>query len=92
VKILYISQYFPPEMGAPAARASELARHWVDAGHDVSVLTGFPNHPTGVVPEEWRPRLRRLTYYENVNEIRVYRPWLWPHPNRKDHERIRHYT
>ena len=60
VNILYISQYFPPEMGAPAARASELARHWADAGHEVSVLTGFPNHPTGVVPAEWRSRLRRL--------------------------------
>ena len=50
MKILYVSQYFPPEMGAPAARVSELARHWVKAGHEVTVLTGFPNHPTGVVP------------------------------------------
>ena len=25
-------------------------------GHDVTVLTGFPNHPTGVVPAEWRSR------------------------------------
>ncbi len=66
MKILYISQYFPPEMGAPAARASELAFHWARAGHQVSVLTGFPNHPTGVVPAEWRDRLRALTYHENV--------------------------
>jgi colanic acid biosynthesis glycosyl transferase WcaI len=66
VKILYVSQYFPPEMGAPAARAAELAQHWAQAGHQVSVLTGFPNHPTGVVPEEWRPRLRRLTYHEQI--------------------------
>ena len=66
VKILYVSQYFPPEMGAPAARAAELARHWAEAGHDVSILTGFPNHPTGVVPAEWRPRLRRLCYHEQI--------------------------
>jgi glycosyltransferase involved in cell wall biosynthesis len=66
VKILYISQYFPPEMGAPAARASELAQHWAQAGHEVSVLTGFPNHPTGVVPPEWRARLRRLVYHERI--------------------------
>jgi glycosyltransferase involved in cell wall biosynthesis len=92
VKILYISQYYPPEMGAPAARASELARHWVDAGHEVSVLTGFPNHPTGVVPQDWRPRLRRLTYYEKINEVRIYRTWLWPLPNRKAHERMRNYS
>ena len=66
MKILYVSQYFPPEMGAPAARAAELAQHWAQAGHDVSVLTGFPNHPTGIVPEEWRPRLRHLTYREKI--------------------------
>jgi hypothetical protein len=46
VKILYVSQYFPPEMGAPAARAAELAHHWSHAGHDISVLTGVPNHPS----------------------------------------------
>jgi len=60
MKILYISQYFPPEMGAPAARAVELARHWAAAGHHVTVLTGFPNHPTGVVPLEYRGKLPPL--------------------------------
>lgn len=92
MKILYVSQYFPPEMGAPAARASELARHWSDAGHEVSVLTGFPNHPTGVVPSEWRSRLRRLTYQEKVGRVNVFRTWLWPLPNRKSHERMRNYA
>jgi glycosyltransferase involved in cell wall biosynthesis len=92
VKILYISQYFPPEMGAPAARASELARHWAEAGHKVSVLTGFPNHPTGVVPAEWRSRLRRMIYQEKVGGVDVFRTWLWPLPNRKAHERMRNYA
>jgi glycosyltransferase involved in cell wall biosynthesis len=92
VKILYVSQYFPPEMGAPAARADELARRWVRMGHDVTVLTGFPNHPTGVVPAEWRSRLRRLLYKETVGGVRVVRTWLWPLPNRKAHERIRNYA
>jgi colanic acid biosynthesis glycosyl transferase WcaI len=79
-------------MGAPSARASELSRHWVHAGHQVSILTGFPNHPTGVVPLEWRSRLHRLAYRENVDGVDVYRTWLWPLPNRKAHERIRNYT
>jgi colanic acid biosynthesis glycosyl transferase WcaI len=92
VNILYVSQYFPPEMGAPAARAAELAQHWARRGHRVSVLTGFPNHPTGVVPEEWRPRLRRLVYRENIGGIDVFRTWLWPLPNRKSHERMRNYA
>ena len=92
MNLLYISQYFPPEMGAPSARASELARHWADAGHQVSVLTGFPNHPTGVVPAEWRSRLRRLMYHQKIGQVDVYRTWLWPLPNRKAHERMRNYA
>ena len=92
MKILYVSQYFPPEMGAPAARAAELAHHWSQAGHEVSVLTGFPNHPTGVVPPEWRARLHRLTYQERIGRVNVFRTWLWALPNRKSHERVRNYT
>ena len=79
-------------MGAPAARAAELAFHWAEAGHDVSVLTGFPNHPTGVVPDEWRPRLRRVIYGEKIGSVNVYRTWLWALPNRKSHERMRNYA
>ena len=79
-------------MGAPAARAAELAQHWAQAGHEVSVLTGFPNHPTGVVPQEWRPRLYRLTYHEKAGKVDVFRTWLWPLPNRKAHERMRNYA
>jgi colanic acid biosynthesis glycosyl transferase WcaI len=79
-------------MGAPAARASELARHWAIMGHDVTVLTGFPNHPTGVVPPEWRARMRRLVYKEIVDGVKVIRTWLWPLPNRKAHERMRNYA
>lgn len=107
MKILYVSQYFPPEMGAPAARAVELAQHWARERHKVSILTGFPNHPTGVVPPEWRPRLRRLTFHERVSSnapdscevggsaseagFDVFRTWLWPLPNRKAHERMLNY-
>ena len=79
-------------MGAPAARAAELSRHWARMGHDVTVLTGFPNHPTGVVPEDWRSRLHRLRYTETVDGVRVVRTWLWPLPNRRAHERIRNYV
>ncbi len=92
MKILYVSQYFPPEMGAPAARAAELSRHWVASGHDVTVLTGFPNHPTGVVPPEYRSQLRRLVLREKTDGVNVVRTWLLAFPNRKAHERILNYT
>jgi glycosyltransferase involved in cell wall biosynthesis len=92
MKILYISQYFPPEMGAPSARALELSRHWANAGHEVSVLTGFPNHPTGVVPESYRRRFRRGFSRELVDGVQVFRTWLLPVPNRKSYERMLNYT
>lgn len=92
LKILYISQYFPPEMGAPAARVSELARHWVAAGHEVTVLTGFPNHPDGVVRPEYRERFWRGFCRENFHGAKVLRTFLLPFPNRKSHERILNYT
>lgn len=79
-------------MGAPAARADELSRHWARLEHDATVLTGFPNHPTGVVPEDWRSRFRGLHHTETVDGVRVVRTWLWPLPNRKAHERIRNYV
>ncbi len=88
MKILYISQYFPPEMGAPAARAVELSRHWSEAGHEVSVLTGFPNHPTGVVPAAYRPFFRRLVAREKLGSVSIVRSWLLPFPNRKTYERM----
>jgi glycosyltransferase involved in cell wall biosynthesis len=92
MKILYISQYFPPEMGAPAARAVELSRRWVGSGHNVTVLTGFPNHPTGVIPSEYRSRFRRLVFHEQVDGVKVARTWLLPFPNRKAYERILNYS
>ncbi len=90
--ILYISQYFPPEMGAPSARVSELSAHWANAGHRVTVLTGFPNHPTGKLHPEYRSRFRRLIYREMVGGVKVIRTWLLPFPNRKSYERIFNYA
>lgn len=88
MKILYVSQYYPPETGAPAARVSELARHWVRAGHEVTVLTGFPIHQTGVVEPGYRSRMRRLVYREEMHGVDVVRTWLMPLPNRRVYERI----
>ncbi len=79
-------------MGAPAARAAELSAHWARMGHEVTILTGFPNHPTGVVPPEWWSRMRRLHFTDSVNGVRIVRTWLWPLPNRRAHERVLNYT
>jgi colanic acid biosynthesis glycosyl transferase WcaI len=92
MKILYVSQYFPPEMGAPAGRAAELSRLWAEDGNEVTVLTGFPNHPTGIVPPGYRRKLRRLVMHENYHGVNVVRTWLLPFPNRKVYERMLNYS
>jgi glycosyltransferase involved in cell wall biosynthesis len=78
-------------MGAPAARVAELSRLWTKAGHEVTVLSGFPNHPTGVVPPEYRSKMWRLVCREQLGDVRVVRSWLLPFPNRKPYERLLNY-
>jgi glycosyltransferase involved in cell wall biosynthesis len=78
VHIVYICQYFPPEMGAPAARAYEFSRRWVKAGHRVSVICGIPNHPTGKVYDGYQ---RRAFLHERIEGIDVYRTWVFVTPN-----------
>jgi glycosyltransferase involved in cell wall biosynthesis len=75
---MIVTHYFPPEIGAPQARLSELASAWQESGLDVTVLTGMPNHPTGVKPPEYRRAVRRL---ENVEGVRIVRTWLYATPN-----------
>ncbi len=78
MRILYLSQYFPPEMGAPAARVSELSARWVERGHEVTVLTGMPNHPTGVVPEAYRGH---VVLREQWRGVSVLRTWIYATAN-----------
>src|SRR5262249_8287657 len=56
MKVLLLSQYFFPEVGATQTRMYEFARALTDAGHEVTVLTEFPNHPTGVIPARYAGR------------------------------------
>jgi len=78
MRILAVCHYFPPEIGAPQARLSELARAWSAPPDQVTVLSGMPNHPTGVVPEPYR---RRLRVEEQIDGYRVVRTWLYATPN-----------
>jgi len=79
MRILYVSQYYPPETNAPALRVARFAELWREAGHDVTVLTGFPNHPAGVLFEGYR--LKPVEVAE-IDGIRVVRTYLYPAANR----------
>lgn len=78
LNIVYMCHYFHPELGAPSARGLEMARVWRDAGHTVKVVTCFPNHPTGVIPEEYRGESFRI---ETIEGLTVYRNFVYATPN-----------
>lgn len=67
--ITLVTHYFPPEVNAPAQRAMEHARCWVDAGYEVTIVTAIPSHPYG------RPYNGYVnkTIEETIDGIRVLR-------------------
>ena len=83
MQVLYVSQYYPPEACAPATRVDCFTREWARAGAEVRVLTGFPNHPEGIVHAEYRKAWRRGFIREEREGVKVYRTWLYPSANRK---------
>src|SRR5437763_16566124 len=92
LNILYISQYFPPEACAPAARVDEFARAWAAAGHRVRVLTGFPNHPEGVLHPDYLRRWRHGFVREERDGVEVCRTWLYIAPHRGSWRRSADYA
>ncbi len=77
MKVLLVSQYFFPEVGATQTRMWEFARALTDAGHQVDVLTEFPNHPIGVIPERYRGRWIDI---DETLPFRVVRVWVYATP------------
>ncbi len=77
--ILFLSHYFVPENNAPAARVHGLAKEWARLGHRVTVLTGAPNVPAGVVYEGYRNRLYQEEWIEGIRTARV---WTYLAANR----------
>lgn len=74
MKLLYITQYFPPEVGAGAVRSEAMVRYLSNDGWDVDVLTEIPNYPTGIVHSGYR---NQWSYKEKVAKATVYRVWVW---------------
>ena len=83
MQVLYVSQYYPPEACAPATRVDCFTREWVRNGAEVRVLTGFPNHPEGIVHAEYKQAWRHGFVREEREGVKVYRTWLYPSANRR---------
>ncbi len=71
MKILFLSDNFPPESNAPATRLYEHAVRWVGDGHEVTVVTCAPNFPEGIVYEGYRNRWRQIETVDGIRVVRV---------------------
>lgn len=69
--ILFLTDNFPPEGNAPATRTFEHAIRWVKAGHDVTVITGVPNFPEGILFEGYSNRWYQRETIAGINVVRV---------------------
>jgi glycosyltransferase involved in cell wall biosynthesis len=88
MKILFITHYFPPEVNAPANRTHEHCRRWVQDGHDVTIITGVPNHPRGKIFDGYQ---NRWFQEETLDGIRVIRTWMYLTPNSGFARRVANY-
>ncbi len=71
VRILFLSHFYPPEMGGAAARISGLAKWLVKFGHEVTVITGYPNYPLGKIYPEYKNKKKRIESIDGVNILRA---------------------
>ena len=88
MRILFLSHYYPPEVNAPANRLPEHARVWVADGHEVTVLTGVPNHPHGELFPGYE---NRWLQEERIDGVRVVRTWMYLTANAGFARRIANY-
>lgn len=88
MRILYLSQYFPPEVGATQTRAYEMAQGLIRAGHEVTMITEVPNHPEGIIRPEYRSK---LYVREDLDDIDVRRVWVSTSPNKNFRTRLAFY-
>jgi len=72
MRILFLTDNFPPEVNAPASRTFEHAREWAVAGHEVTIITCVPNFPKGKIYQGYRNKLAQKEYVDGIKVIRVW--------------------
>ncbi|MBZ0244490.1 MAG: glycosyltransferase family 4 protein [Cyclobacteriaceae bacterium] len=78
MRILFLSDNFPPEHNAPATRTYEHCKEWVKQGAKVTVVTCAPNFPKGKVFNGYKNKIKQIEWIEGIKVIRV---WSFISPN-----------
>jgi glycosyltransferase involved in cell wall biosynthesis len=88
VRILILSQYFTPEVGATSTRVHSFAAGLAERGHHVEVICEVPNHPQGRVHDGYRGRIVRRQRLDGFRGS-----WVWVHtkPEKTTRDRLAFY-
>lgn len=72
MNVLILGQYFPPDLGGAATRASNIAKGLLLNGCKVTVVTAFPHYPHGKIPKEYRWKPFKIEWFQGVKIIRTF--------------------
>ena len=85
MKLLFLTDNFPPESNAPASRTHEHCKEWVQKGMEVTVITCVPNFPYGKTYKGYKNKLYQT---EMIDGIKVIRVWTYMTENKGVVKRI----
>ena len=88
MRFLILTQYYPPETGAPQNRLSGLARELKASGHEVCILTAMPNYPAMQIHPDYIGKKYVVDEFENIP---VHRAWIYVSKNRSIISRLMNY-
>jgi len=73
-RFIILTQYYPPETGAPQNRLHSLAKYINKAGHEVRIVTALPNYPKNEIFASYKGK---YSVHEFIDEVSVYRTWIF---------------
>lgn len=85
MKIVLLTEYYKPEMGASQNRLYEMVMGLKEAGNDISVVTGMPNYPTGKIFDAYKGKFKSS---ETIDGVLIKRFWLYASNSKKSIPRI----
>src|ERR1017187_5563667 len=89
MNVLVVGQHYHPEVTAAVNRLTALAEALVRLGHDVTVIAPKPNHPAGMIAEQYRGPLVKV---ERVSGVEVHYTWVYTSPRKSVPRRVLYYA
>ncbi|WP_179133951.1 glycosyltransferase family 4 protein [Halobacillus massiliensis] len=88
MRILFFTHYYEPEVGPATKRIAGLAKNLQELGHEVEIVTGFPNYPSGIKTEEYK---RKFYMKEIIGGIKIHRYFIYSSPKKTSFVRLLNY-